>query len=122
MSKLVFLKNKLYNYTEHLAIFMYIAAQWSIVGILLILISAMVGFDNVLISIIVFITQVIYSAYCLKRLFNLSIKGIILKTLLFLGIAIIFYIISNILFVVILYLTGGKEVFLEIQKAQQQSQ
>jgi len=85
-SKLVFLKKKTFNYTEHLVIFMYILAQISIVSVLLTVIGAFIGVSLGEIAIIVFPMQVIYSAYCLKRLYKLSIKGIILRTLLFFGI------------------------------------
>ena len=85
LSKIVFYNFKKYNYTEHLVIFMYILAQSSIVGLVVILISAVFGLTLGTIAFAFTLPfQILYSAYCLKRLFKLSLKGIILKTLLFL--------------------------------------
>lgn len=87
MSKLVFFNLKQFNYTEHLVIFMYILAQTSIVSIVIILISAVFGLTLGTVAFAFTLPfQILYSAYCLKRLFRLSLKGIILRTLLFLAI------------------------------------
>lgn len=50
--------------------------------------------------------QLIYTGYCLKRIFNLSIKGILLKTLFFILIAAVFFVILSIFSAIIMYLNG----------------
>ncbi len=118
MAKLVFFNIKKYNYTEHLVIFMYIIAQLSIFGALIFISSAMFGLKMGMISPIIMITQLVYSAYCLKRLYNLSFRGIVLRTLLFFLIFIILYIVTIIIVVGIIFLTQGSDFFKEIIEAQ----
>lgn len=108
-SKLVFLKNKLYNYTEHVVIFMFIVAQLSIFGAL---INLMVAFFGVSLGEMSFFTlgfQLLYTAYCLKKLFKLSLLGIVLRTLLFIAIFAVLYIVLIIAVLLILFLIGGPE-------------
>lgn len=120
MSRLVFLKNKKFNYTEHIVIFMYVMAQLSIAGAVIVLSSAIFGWDMGAASLIMSALQILYSAYCLKRLYELSIKGIILRTLLFIGIAIALYILAIIIFIITLLIVGGPEALMEMGKAAQQ--
>jgi len=117
MSRLVFLKNKKFNYTEHLVIFMYILAQTSITGSVLTLTNALFGITLGASSIFLLVFQILFSAYCLKRLFQLSLEGIILKTLLFLLILIGFFIIFTILYILIMIgFYGGLQEFAESVK------
>ncbi len=117
LAQLVFLKVKRYNYTEHLVMFMYILSQISIVGAIIQLSSAIFDVTLGTTSLIVLPLQVIYSAYCLKRLYKLSLKGIVLRTLLFLSILILFLIIVSIITVLSLILYhGGMKEFMESQK------
>jgi hypothetical protein len=117
MAKIVFFNIKKFNYTEHLVIFMYIIGQLSVLGSLIIIPSALLGVKMGLVTPFVLVLQIAYSAYCLKRLYSLSIKGIFLRTLLFLAVLIIFYIIS-----IILVMTGvfifEPEWFKELREAQ----
>lgn len=112
-SRLVFLKNKKYNYTEHLVIFMYILAQLSIAGTVITITGAILGFSLGNITYFVMLLQVIYSAYCLKRLYELSMQGIILKTLLFLAILLGIFILAIVAGVVFAILNPelAKEMF-----------
>jgi len=97
---------------------MYIIAQLSIFGALVFIPSAMFGLKMGMISPIIMITQLVYSAYCLKRLYNLSFRGIVLRTLLFFLIFIILYIVTIIIVVGIIFLTQGSDFFKEIIEAQ----
>ena len=117
ISKIVFFNIKTYNYTEHLVIFMYIFSQMAIFGALFQIISAVFGISLGTSSIIFLPIQILYSAYCLKRLFNLSFKGIILKMLFFLLILCVALVLISILYVIILYLTGGLQEMVETQRA-----
>ncbi len=88
-SRLVFLRNKKYNYIEHIIFFLYTVAEISIVFFLPQLISYTLGTtmgEGAVYSIPI---QILYTAYCLKRWYNLSSWGITLKTLLFFGVSIL---------------------------------
>jgi hypothetical protein len=103
-SRLVFLKNKKFNYTEHLVIFMYVLAQISIVSTFLTIISGFFGISLGTISLVSLPLQILYSAYCLKRLYAMNLGGIILKTLLFIGILLgifILFMIFTIIFTIL---------------------
>lgn len=113
MSKIVFFNIKKYNYTEHLVIFMYILAQTTIISSFVILISSIFGLTIGIVGIIFTIPfQILYSAYCLKRVFTLSIIGIILRTFLFLIVLLIFLMIFGILMVFIMSLNGNLDLML----------
>ncbi|MBN4070410.1 DUF3667 domain-containing protein [Olleya sp. AH-315-F22] len=118
MAKLVFFNIKKYNYTEHLVVFMYIIAQLSVIGALIFIPSAMFGIKMGMVSPLILLTQLVYSAYCLKRLYNLSFGGIILRTLLFILVFIVLYIITLIIVFGIIFLTQGSDFFKEIIEAQ----
>jgi len=97
-AKITFFNIKKYNYTEHLVIFMFISAQLSIFGAVLMLLSAITGISIMIVSQIVTLLYLIYSAYCLKRLYKLDVGEIILKTLFFIVISTILTIILILLF------------------------
>ena len=104
MAKIVFFNIKKFNYTEHLVIFMYVVGQLSVLGSLIIIPSVILDVKMGVITPFVLILQIVYSAYCLKRLYNLSVKGIFLRTLFFLVVLIVFYILSIILVMVGVFL------------------
>ncbi|MCF6308311.1 MAG: DUF3667 domain-containing protein [Flavobacteriaceae bacterium] len=107
MSRIVFLKNKKFNYAEHLVIFMYILAQTTITSSFITLIDAFFGVSFGTSAIVMFVFHFIYSSYCLKRLFNLSFKRIILKTILFLLVLLGFIILFSVIYLVIMTLVYG---------------
>ena len=117
ISKIVFFKIKTHNYTEHLVIFMYIFSQMAIFGALFQIIGAVFGLSLGTSGIIFLPLQILYSSYCLKRLFNLNLKGIILKMLFFLLILSIVFVLVSILFVIIMYFNGGLQEMIDAQKA-----
>jgi hypothetical protein len=103
MSKIVFFNNKKYNYVEHIVIFMYTTAQTTILSTFIVLIFAILNLGLTLISILILPIIILYSAYCLKRLYKLDFSEIILKTFLFIPILIIFYLAFIILGMIIYY-------------------
>jgi len=118
ISRIIFLKNKKYNYSEHLVIFMYVLAQISIISVFLQVFSAILGISIAAASIPLLAFQIIYSGYCLKRLYKLSLKGILLKTLLLFLILFIILILYSILFLVYInVIHGGIQEFYESQKS-----
>jgi len=118
MSKLVFYTLKKYNYTEHLVIFMYIIAQISIFGTMINLLGVAFGIS---LGDLVYINgpfQILFSAYCLQRLYRLSFKGLILRTLLFFVVLAAFFIIISILVTLInIFTYGSVENYIKAQKA-----
>jgi len=118
MAKVVFFDLKKFNYTELLVTFMYIIAHLTIIGTIIIIPSATLGLKMGNLSPYVLILQIAYSAYCLKRLYKLRLKGILLRTCLFLAVLTVVYIMSTLLVVGILILMKGPDFFNEIIEAQ----
>jgi hypothetical protein len=117
ISRIVFLKNKKYNYTEHLVMFIYILSQITLIMVIPTIISLALGYTMGNITPYTIILQIGFSAYCLKRVFNLSVLGIVLKTLLFLVVGLGFYFITVSLSIIIMIIYyGGPEGFLEAIK------
>lgn len=120
MSKLVFLRNKKYNYTEHLVINMY---AYSEASLMITFLSFFLQLDDGLFatfSILFLPIQVLYFAYVLKRLFGLSFLQIVLKSLLFLLVLLAFYIISIVIVVVgLLVFTDFFQKAIEAERARQ---
>ncbi|WP_242203713.1 DUF3667 domain-containing protein [Aestuariivivens insulae] len=114
MSRLVFFNRKEYNYTEHLVIFMYILSQLAIISTALNITGAFLGISLGKLAYINLPFQVIFSAYCLRRLYNLSLIGIILRTLWFFIVFIVIYILVILVFAGILILLKGPEFFKDI--------
>jgi hypothetical protein len=120
MTRLVFLKNKKYNYTELFVINIYAYSQMSFVVTTL---SLFAQFDSQIFylnSLIALPLQILYFAFVLKRLFALSFQQILLKTLLFLVILIVFYIIFVVLTLIYMFaFTDFFEKIIEAEKAKQ---
>lgn len=117
VSYFVFYTLKKYNYTEHLVIFMYVLSQLTFIGTFISISSAYFGLSLAHASVILMPIQFFYSLYCLQKLYKLSIKGIILRTLFFLLIGFLVMIIFIIISVIIGFLTGSFQETIEAQKA-----
>ncbi|XLS28420.1 DUF3667 domain-containing protein [Flavobacteriaceae bacterium M23B6Z8] len=99
VSVVVFLNIKKYNFTEHTVIYMYTGSQTSVLTSTLILIS--LPFCEVAplwLNAVTYTIMIGFNAYVLMKLFNLSLKGILLKTLLFLFVGTTFYILLVVFF------------------------
>ena len=117
MSKITFLKIKKYNYTEHLVIFMYIQAQISIISLFYTVGLLILGVPFIVLSYLIIPLMIVYSAFCLKRLYSLNFQEIILRTLIFLIILGIFMVLLVIIITGLLFLTGGFDGMIEAQNA-----
>lgn len=121
ISKIVFFNYKKYNYTEHAVIYLY-AYSHSVVIINILYLICILTSATLLNYVIIFSIpfSVIYVAYVLKRLYQLSFKKILLKTLLFLVIGIIFYIaiiiIVGIIVIIVMLLDGSFVEMIEQQR------
>lgn len=120
-SRVVFLRNKKYNYTEHIVINMYAQSQMSIVSILLYF--STIWFEDVFLYVLMFMLplQMLYFAYALKRMYQLSLWQIILKFLLFALLLIPSIMMFGTLLWALLFITGVVDFqeFIEAEKAKQ---
>ncbi len=109
ISRLVFLNYKKYNLTEHFVIYLYSYSH--IVGITaLISIPIIFLIDNYfIVAFAPFVLYTTYIAYVLKRLYAISVKKILIKTLLFFMIGGAFYIGLIFMVIVISLLFGLPE-------------
>lgn len=121
MSWLLF-SNKRYNFTEHLVTYMYSMSLYSITSVILGLLVLIINPNYYLsFGLCLYLIALLYHCFLLKRLFNLSIGELILKTFLFL---ILFFFVFVVLTVgigiimgIIMHLNGDLETMIEAQKA-----
>ena len=110
ISKIVFFNFKKYNYAEHNVIYFYTYSQMSIIMVLTVPFVMLFNLDYFKFTYVYLIVMFAYHVYALRKIFQLSIKKIFIKTLLFLPIGFLFYIILSlsfaIIFVVYLIYTG----------------
>ena len=119
ISKITFFNIKKYNYTEHLVVYMYTQAQVTIVGFVFTIGALLLGMPFMFIGFLMLPLMVIYIAYCLKRLYNLSIGGIILRTLFFGFISGFFLVVFVAISMGIYLYNGGLETIKEAAKEAQ---
>ena len=82
-----------------------------------ILIGASFGFDIGVMSLVISLPlQFLYFGYSIKRIFNLDWPNFLLRTLIFIGIIVVLYIIAIVITLTVMYFTGGLESMIEAQK------
>jgi len=86
LSRLVFINRKEFNFTEHIVMAMYIMAQLSLVSSVLNIALLVLQIPSSILGTASIFLQMVYFAYCYKRLYKLSFSGLILRTLFFFGI------------------------------------
>jgi len=111
ISWLVFLNKKMFNYIEHLIIYLYTTAQFSILTAILFAVVYFIGLEDSSGSLMmgVLLTSIIYNAYTLKRIFKLSIKQLLIKIIYFLIVLFVLYIFISILSVIAFLIFMGPE-------------
>lgn len=117
ISKLVFLNYKKYNYTEHVVINMYLSAHLAIVSIIPVLFAASLGINFMMSALLLMIFQILYSAYAFKRLFEINLKSMILKLLLFMFFLLVLFIFFGIISAIVMFLNGDIQTAYESGKA-----
>ncbi|NMH86593.1 DUF3667 domain-containing protein [Flavivirga algicola] len=117
ISKVIFFDFKKYNYTEHLVANMYITAHLSICSSLLILVTFFFGVNFGIVGLLSIPIQIFITAYYFKRLFNLNLKSIILKTVFFLLILTVLFIVFSFFVAITMYYDGTLDQIKEAQKA-----
>jgi len=116
LARLIFLKNKLLNYTESLVLFMYGQAQMSITLAVFTIITVPIGISMTFFGMLIIPLQILYFAFCLKRVYKLTLAEIILKTLIFLMILGVLFLITTVIGGYIMYQQGMFDEMIETQK------
>ena len=114
IAKIVFWGNKKYNFTELFVVFMYVLSQLSLIGVFAFIISAAFSLPIGMLGFIMLPLQVIYSAYCLKQIYELDLFQIIIKTVIFFFVALFFLILIIVVLFAVLYLIGGMELIQQV--------
>ncbi|MCK7591365.1 DUF3667 domain-containing protein [Subsaxibacter sp. CAU 1640] len=121
LARITFLGLKKYNYTELLVVFMYIQAQLSLTSSVLMIPIMWLNWNVGLISFAFVGLMILYSAFCLKRLYDLNLSNMILRTLIFLALMLVFWFIVGIIMFVVWYLNGNLDTMIEAQRAAKQT-
>lgn len=114
---LVFKTLKKLNFTEHLVTMTYIVAQYSMTSAVVITLLGMLGVNFYIAGSIFNVGLIIYTAICYKRLLKLSTEGIILRTLLFIGIIMVALLIQGMIQAYFMFRDGTFEKIIEAEKA-----
>ncbi len=121
LSRLTFLKNKKYNFAEHLIINLYTYSQVSLISSLLLFTSSIFIRSIALFTpFAIMVFQFLFYAYVLKRLYGLRLKQIILKSLLFILIATVVFIPLLIVISATLYFFGFYDGIIEAAKSKKE--
>lgn len=88
ISKLVFWNYKQVNFIEHVVIYLYSYSQTQIVTSVLMILFGWSAMGQIIVSTLISALPFFYTAYVLYRVFDLDIKRLLLKTLLFLAIVV----------------------------------
>ncbi|WP_111683394.1 DUF3667 domain-containing protein [Winogradskyella tangerina] len=121
MAKIVFIGKKQFNYTELLVVFLYIQSQISIISAIIIVLLGVVGLSSSIVGMLTLPLMILYTAYCLKRIYQLSLSEIILRTILFGAVLFVFFVILTIALLVVMYFNGDLQKMVEAQRAAQQA-
>lgn len=106
ISLIVFYKKK-YNYTEHVIIYLYSMSVYSILSVIFGLLVLLIIPERYLtFGTLMYIFIFVYHCYILKRLFHLSFRQLVLKTLLFIALFSFTYIGIVVVTFITLLLTG----------------
>ena len=106
MARIVFFNVKKYNYTELVVVFLYFGAEIGLISFLPTMALLVMGFSFGDMTLWTLLLQIIFAAYYLKRLYKLSTKGILLRTLFFLVVLAVFYIAAVVVTVIIMMSLG----------------
>ncbi len=117
MARFSFIGLNKFNYTELLVVFLYIQAQISLATAIVGVAFSALGITQGVLSLVFIPLMILYSAFCLKRLYKIGIGSLILRTILFFVALIAVFIIVTIVVMIIMYLNGELQSMMEAQKA-----
>jgi len=103
----MFLRNKLYNYTEHIILNLYLFAQFTIASFPISLLALLFGANYLKWTYTLILFKILFVAYALKRIFNLTWKKVFWKTILFLGLLFFLFIAIVIAGVIVKIISEG---------------
>ncbi|WOD42456.1 DUF3667 domain-containing protein [Hwangdonia lutea] len=106
-----------FNYTELLVVFLYLQAQMSIATALASILFSLFGIHQGVMSLILTPLMVLYTAICLKQLYGINTKSIILRTLLFFTVLMVLFVIVSVIMGIYMYLNGDFQQMIDAQKA-----
>lgn len=119
IARIVFMKLKRFNYTEHLVIMTYLSAQYAITNFPILLTTTIFGLNYYIAGNVMNLFFMIYVAYCYKRLYPLSTEGIILRSLFFIGILVLLLILSAVIQLIYFYFSGELQEMIDTNRAAQ---
>ena len=119
ISRLLFLKNKKYNFSEHLIINLYTYSHIALTVTIVYFLTIWYQPVFTVVMIIAALFQIVFFAYVLKRLYSLTLSQILLKTLLFFLVLIPLFIILIIVAIILMYFTGYMDELIELENAKQ---
>jgi uncharacterized membrane protein (DUF106 family) len=97
ISWIVFYNKKMFNYVEHVILYLYSTAQFSIVNTVAFIIFYFLDIEfNNLIMTLTLVLSIVYNAYILTKIFKLNFIQLIIKIFYFIGVLLILYIIFGI--------------------------
>ncbi|GAA4112703.1 hypothetical protein GCM10022393_11270 [Aquimarina addita] len=106
ISRIVFYNYKKYNLTEHFVIYLYAYSHIVVFTTLLTLPISFLIDDLWIVSFAPAIIYIIYNGYVLKRLYELTVLQLILKSLLFLTIGFVLFCVFSIITALVMILTN----------------
>jgi hypothetical protein len=114
---ITFVGTRKFNYTELIVVFMYWQSQISLVSAVAIIIGAIFGITNGILSMFFLPIMFAYAVYILQRLYKLSFGEMALRTLLFLVVLGVVFVIITIIVIIIMFITGDFQQIIEAQRA-----
>ncbi|WP_452223798.1 DUF3667 domain-containing protein [Lacinutrix chionoecetis] len=117
ITKVVFFNKKRFNFTEILVIYLYLQAQITILLAVVTIALVALQVNMMYVGFISMPFMVIYIGYALKRLYKISVPGIILRTMGFFTVLFIVFVIAAVGFTAWMFLTESGQEFIEVQKA-----
>ncbi|MBR9845800.1 MAG: DUF3667 domain-containing protein, partial [Algicola sp.] len=117
IARISFIGLNKFNYTELIVVFLYWQSQISIFSSVTIIVAAMFGVTNGVISMIFLPLMILYAAYILKRLYQLSFAQMLLRTLIFCIVLGVVFAIIIVIVIIIMLITGDMQELIEAQRA-----
>jgi hypothetical protein len=119
MSWLVFLNRKMYNFYEHLIIYLYAASHTAIISSLVVVPSYYIDRDSVaLVSVILAGVTLIYFSFVLIKLYKLTFVQFVIKSLYFTVVSTFVFLAMGILMNLVMFLYYGPAYFKQFMPKQ----
>uniref|UniRef100_UPI003F499501 DUF3667 domain-containing protein n=1 Tax=Psychroserpens mesophilus TaxID=325473 RepID=UPI003F499501 len=117
IARISFIGLNKFNYTELIVVFLYWQSQISIFSSVTIIVAAMFGVTNGVISMIFLPLMMLYAAFILKRLYQISFAQMLLRTLIFFVVLGVVLAIATVIVIIIMLITGDMQEMIKAQQA-----